>query len=69
MSSNQKLDKNAHLYNSVFLSYSKQWHHDLYRQMVRPRKTHWECGNSDPEKQTRYVLSYKSILISFEVKG
>jgi hypothetical protein len=64
MSFNRRIDteNEVHLHNGALLSYSKQWIHEILRQMDRTRKYHPEWGNPFAKEHTWYVLTDKWIL-------
>ena len=50
------------LHNGI-LSYKKQWHHEICRQMEGTIKYQPKWCNPDPKGHTWYVLTYKWILV------
>jgi hypothetical protein len=56
-------EKVVHLLNGVLLSHLKKGHHDFCKQMDETRKDYPEGSNSEPERQTWYILTYKWILV------
>jgi hypothetical protein len=52
-----------HLHNGVLLSYSKQWVHEILRQMDGTRNYHTEWGNPITKEHTWYALTGKWMLV------
>ena len=61
-STEEYIKKIWYIYTMAYYSAVKNhWHHEIQRQMKRTKKNHPGRGNSDSERQTCYILTYKWI--------